>query len=305
MALCTPLSQFSVIKFQGPETETYLQGQITSDITKLDENHVQLACQCDSKGKVISIFYLLRDEDAVLLIGRRDSLNLSLAAFKKFAVFSKVEIDDISKQFFLYGFDEEACSNQVSSTFPDITLPEQVLEKSSNAQAQLFKLHDPNARFILLSKVQLDESMINGNEEQWLAADIQAGIPHILASASGEYIPQMLNLQALNAINFSKGCYMGQETVARAKYLGKNKRAGYILSADTDQMLTADDTVERQMGENWRRAGTIATIVHDADRKQSWMFAVLPNDLDADTALRLKSTPDLPLKIHPTPYSIE
>ncbi|WP_338293206.1 tRNA-modifying protein YgfZ [Planctobacterium marinum] len=304
MAHLTPLSHFKILKFTGPDAESYLQGQITNDTAQLQQDNAQLACQCDAKGKVLSTFYLIRQKEALLLIGLAESLALSEAAFKKFAVFSKLEIEDVSEQLHLYGLGKEAFS-QLSTEFADLQLPESAFAKSQTSEAELFKLPGNSERFILVSSKSLENVEISDNIEAWQCAGIQAGITHLAEHASAEYIPQMLNLQALNAISFTKGCYMGQETVARAKYLGKNKRAGFILSGKLAVPAQVDDNIEMQLGENWRRAGTIASIVNSGQTGETWIFAVLPNDLEADAVLRLKSMPDSRLNIHPLPYSIE
>lgn len=304
MATLIPLSTFGVLKFEGPEAKTYLQGQITSDISKLTEDSVQFSCQCDSKGKVISSFYLLAQDDAYLLIGFTQSLQASLAAFKKFAVFAKVDITDISDEVRLYGLDAKG-AKQLSSASIIEQLPTEKMQLTRSKDKVVFKLPDNSERFICLTSQSLPEESHIGTEQDWLVADIQAGIPHLLGNVSAEYIPQMLNLQALDAISFTKGCYMGQETVARAKYLGKNKRAGYILQGQLTDKVPQDDTIEMQLGENWRRAGTIANIVSSEQGGTTWVFAVLPNDIEHDAVLRFKSMPDSRLSIHSLPYSIE
>ncbi|MCC2604763.1 tRNA-modifying protein YgfZ [Planctobacterium marinum] len=304
MATLTPLSTFGVLKFAGPEAKTYLQGQITSDISKLTEDAVQFTCQCDSKGKVISSFYLLAQDDAYLLIGFTQSLQASLAAFKKFAVFAKVDITDISDDVTLYGFDGDGATRLDNDAIA-AQLPTEKMQLTRIADKLVFKLPDNSARFICLTSQSLPAENHTGSEQDWLVADIQAGIPHLLGNVSAEYIPQMLNLQALDAISFTKGCYMGQETVARAKYLGKNKRAGYILQGQLTDKVPQDDTIEMQLGENWRRAGTIANIVSSEQDGTTWVFAVLPNDIENDAVLRFKSMPDSRLSIHSLPYSVE
>lgn len=304
MANLTQLTHFRILKFTGPDAESYLQGQITNDIAQLHQDNAQFACQCDAKGKVLSTFYLVRQQEAILLIGLTESLAISEAAFKKFAVFSKLEIEDVSEELHLYGLSKDAFS-QLNVEFADLLLPEIAFAKSQTPDAELFKLPGNRERYILLTSKSLENVEISNDIEDWQGADIQAGIAHLAEQASGEYIPQMLNLQALNAVSFTKGCYMGQETVARAKYLGKNKRAGFILSGKLAVPAQVDDSIEMQLGENWRRAGTIANIVNSGQTDETWIFAVLPNDLAPDTELRLKSMPDSRLKIHPLPYSTE
>jgi len=300
MALCVNLNHFSVLRFSGDDAEKFLQGQITSDITQLNDSNVQFSCQCDSKGKTLSTFYLIRHAEDILLIGHSASLSLSLVAFKKFAVFSKVTITDVSDEFVLYGLDAEALAN---SGIADCELD--TMAKTTQSENLLFRIQDKNPRFILMQPTSTATSETQGALVEWQQADVAAGIAHLTQHASSEFIPQMLNLQALDAICFTKGCYMGQETVARAKYLGKNKRAGYIVTGTTAVSPEETDVVEMQLGENWRRAGAIASFVWDEQNQQCILFAVLPNDIDPEAVLRLKSQPEHLLSIQALPYSLE
>lgn len=292
MAAYLHLSHYGVLKITGDDAETYLQGQITNDVTQLTEENVQIACQCDAKGKIWSVFYLLKHHDAYLLIGPKDSLSKSHEALKKFAVFSKVDITDASDTLHLYGLFNGG-------------LPDKPMSQSQTSEGRQFRLPGTSTRLILITDAPNLAAPETDQLTQWKMADIAEGIPFISGDVSGEYVPQMLNVQALDGISFTKGCYMGQETVARTKYLGKNKRAGYILKGEFPLDIATDDAIERQLGDNWRRAGTIANHVWDQQDKTLWVFGVLPNDIKSDTILRLKSQPDVRLTIQPLPYSLE
>ena len=114
----------------------------------------------------------------------------------------------------------------------------------------------------------------------------------------------MVNLQAIGGISFKKGCYTGQETVARMKYLGKNKRAMYIVSGQSESMLDEPE-LEVQLGENWRRAGKLIAQSFDEKTKILTGLVVLPNDTDTAQVLRAKHTPSVELNILPLPYSLD
>ena len=121
----------------------------------------------------------------------------------------------------------------------------------------------------------------------------------------------MLNLQAINGISFTKGCYLGQETVARMQYLGKNKRALFSLNSTENIKLAgevnAGDIIEQQLGENWRKAGDVLTsYVSDRqdDKQQINVQAVLASDVDENTKLRLKAQPEVLFSLVDLPYSI-
>ncbi|MDX1392367.1 MAG: tRNA-modifying protein YgfZ, partial [Rheinheimera sp.] len=131
---------------------------------------------------------------------------------------------------------------------------------------------------------------------------IRHGFSYLEQGLIGEFVPQMLNLQALNAISFTKGCYIGQETVARLKYRGGNKRAAYILQADTAELPAAGTDIEIQLGENWRRSGQVVNAANI--NNQLWLIAVLPNDITPADSLRLSSDSAPALRIMPLPYSL-
>ena len=138
--------------------------------------------------------------------------------------------------------------------------------------------------------------------EAWDAHRIALAVPDMADFGEDATYPIEANLDLLNAIDFKKGCYIGQETVARLKYRGGNKRAAYILTADTDEVPKAGTDIEIQLGENWRRSGQVvnAANIHN----QLWIIAVLPNDITPADSLRLSSDSAPALRIVPLPYSL-
>ena len=111
----------------------------------------------------------------------------------------------------------------------------------------------------------------------------------------------MLNLQAINGISFTKGCYLGQETVARMQYLGKNKRALFALTGK-DMEASVGDIIEKKLGENWRKAGDVLAT-YQASNQQSYIQGVLANDIDETTEFRIK-TQTSNLALLPLPYKL-
>ncbi len=142
------------------------------------------------------------------------------------------------------------------------------------------------------------------NNQLWNRFDIEAGLPFVSSNAQNEHIPQALNLQALGGISFTKGCYTGQETVARAKYRGINKRAMYIVKGAITSDLKEPVELERSVGENWRSVGALLVHYQFSDN-QAIGLIVLPNNLDEDTRLRLVSQPECEWSIEALPYSLD
>lgn len=304
--LC-PLPYMGLIQVSGEDQTSYLQGQLTNDLASLHPNQGLLACHCDFKGKSWNNPWVVKSEQVSLLICHQQAIENSLRELKKFGVFSKVEIEEASSDYQIFGGQGQALEQAIETHFSDV--PFENMQSFSNDKGWVICLSSPQPRYLLLLKPDVVEQFINDAQTAlydaslWQYLDIQAGQAHIQTNTSGEFVPQMMNMQALNAISFTKGCYTGQEVVARTKYLGKNKRATFILQGPVATELEAGDILEMQLGENWRRAGTVLNAAHL--QQQSWLLAVLPNDLEADVQLRSKQTPEQVFSIHPLPYNLE
>ena len=307
-----PITDKSVIQVTGDDRQQFLQGQVTANLDSLQVGETTLACQCSAKGKTWAIFQIFCAEDHYLMVTDQGCVENSLRELKKYGVFSKVEFTDVTEQYQLLGLVADKLSEAV---LQQLTIHEPT-EQSPASHAQndngdIWLVHTPSpvSRYTLLAptsiSIEIDgaENLDKSEASFWNALDIQAGIPKLNAELSEEFVPQMMNLQALNAISFKKGCYMGQEVVARTKYLGKNKRAGAILVSNENVEFSQGETLELQLGENWRRIGT---LLYSANwQGKTWAFAVLPNDLENDANLRLQSNPDVTFEMTPLPYSLE
>lgn len=300
------LTQLGIISVSGPDAVSYLQGKVTIDIGALADDQVQIGCQCDFKGKTWSIFYAFKDQQCVSLISHTDSIPASLLELKKFGVFSDATFEDQTESWTFFagaGDKAETIATQIFGA-----LPAQHNTRITNEKGSVIRLNTPVSRYLLMLKKESADELqadLNGQldtEQYWEALDIRAGIANIQAETSNEFVPQMMNLQALDAINFEKGCYLGQEVVARTKYLGKNKRAAFILAADSEHKCKAGQQLEIKLGENWRRGGTVLRSA--AIESQTWILAVLPNDTELGQVFRMKDQPTLELIVQALPYSL-
>ncbi|MEH2920454.1 tRNA-modifying protein YgfZ [Samsonia erythrinae] len=302
------LDDWALVTLTGPDTVKYLQGQVTADVAALADNQHILCAHCDAKGKMWSNLRLFHHGEGFAFIERRNLRDNQLIELKKYAVFSKTTIapDD---SVVLLGAAGAGIREQLASVFA--TLPDAEQPVVQHEGATLLYFTHPAERFLLVLSSEQCASLLeqlNGHvslndSRQWLTLDIEAGYPIIDSVNSAQFIPQATNLQALNGISFSKGCYAGQEMVARAKYRGANKRALYWLAGQANQTPQAGDDLELQLGENWRRTGTVlaASQLQNGD---VWVQAILNNDLDADSVLRVREDAESKLTIQPLPYDI-
>ncbi|WP_407578810.1 tRNA-modifying protein YgfZ [Citrobacter koseri] len=302
------LDDWALASITGTDSEKYMQGQVTADVNQLTEQQHLLVAHCDAKGKMWSNLRLFRDGDGFAWLERRSLREAQLTELKKYAVFSKVAIapDDERVLLGIAGFQARAALANIFSELPNSE--KQVVSEGAST---LLWFEHPAERFLLITDVATAESLTEklrgeaalNNSQQWLALDIEAGIPVIDSANSGQFIPQATNLQALGGISFKKGCYSGQEMVARAKFRGANKRALWSLAGKASRVPEAGEDLELQMGENWRRTGTVLAAVQ-LDNGQVLVQVVMNNDMEADSVFRVRDDANT-LHIVPLPYSLE
>lgn len=277
-SFCCRLDQYRLIEISGADSEKYLQGQLTCDVTKLAIDTHTLTSHCDPKGKISALFRLYRASDTQFFaIMPTDLLPEALDQLKKYAVFSKVEFRECEQALFATNCFDTAQKREENSTVLTI-----------------------NDRFIAWNVMWQTDSEAALNDY----ADILAGNPLLYKANQFELIPQAVNLQMLEqAISFTKGCYIGQETVARAKYRGANKRAMFNLVGDCDRaefQLDIGGAVELQLGENWKQTGTILSGA--LLNGKLWLQVVLNKEIDPKSRFQYNG---IALSVAPLPYEIE
>lgn len=301
-AFIAPLPAFDSLLIGGVDNRKYLQGQTTCDLDQLTDDNFLHGAHCDAKGKMWSQFYLAAIDEKLITIAFRDELTASGAQWKKFGVFSKVSFDSGQQHYAVLGLGGADVAALISEL--GFTLPQPGTLSRHNGALLLALAAE---HFLLLMPLADAQQLMTrplpfAAPNVWLAQHIKHGFSYLEQGLIGEFVPQMLNLQALNAISFTKGCYIGQETVARLKYRGGNKRAAYILQADTADLPAAGTDIELQLGENWRRSGQVVNAANI--NNTLWLIAVLPNDITPADSLRLSSDSAPPLRIVPLPYSL-
>ncbi|KYP97153.1 global regulator, partial [Sodalis-like endosymbiont of Proechinophthirus fluctus] len=191
------------------------------------------------------------------------------------------------------------------------SVPDAAHPVAHHQETTLLFFNLPTPRFLLITtpvvrdalQHQLEGQAQLNDSRQWLALDIEAGYPVIDSANGAQFIPQATNIQALDGISFNKGCYVGQEMVARAKYRGANKRSLYWLAGKSYHLPAAGDDLELKIGDNWRRTGTVLAACQLED-SSVWIQAVLNNDLEPDSMLRVRGDDAGVLAICPLPYVI-
>ena len=188
------LKNRSLLKISGKDAEEFIQNQFTNDIGKLDNKKVQINAYCQHQGKIIALFWVIRMDESFLLSFPIDLLERIESRLKMFVIMSDVVIENVSSLFSQIGLINESSQNE-------------------------FRINDNLALLIEDSSKQNAE--LTENEITWNKACIDSCLPEIYIKTSEKLVPQMLNLDINEmGVNFSKGCYPGQEVVARLHYLG-------------------------------------------------------------------------------------
>ncbi|WP_428354713.1 YgfZ/GcvT domain-containing protein [Methyloprofundus sp.] len=239
-AVLAPLTHLAVLSVSGIDAENFLQGQTTCDIKALVDSQPSLGAYCNAKGRTISSFIIIRQKESFLLILTHDLIDTVRKKLQMYVLRSDVQLADLSDELCLTGIANIDLSPQ-ENLYPYPQLNDGFLFIASPDESRLF-----------WGELTQQQPIHRVNGYAWLELDIQAGIPWLYSQTSEEFVPQMLNLHKLNAISFEKGCYTGQEIVARTHYLGKNKRAMYqahcSVSSDIAPGCIVTDNQEAVMG---------------------------------------------------------
>ncbi|RUO28329.1 glycine cleavage system protein T [Aliidiomarina maris] len=276
----------SVIHVAGADAAKFLQGQLTADVVNLAPMQWCYAGHCDAKGKLWAVMRVVKTGNDFYLLIDPESSDASLTQLKKFSVFSQVTFSDIS--------------GEVSAVFKTTSpLPLHQVEQHAQVLAIGF---GPSSLHIDLAPQAVAADHGSQHLDAWQRFELETGVPRLAPETIAEYVPQMVGLDRLGGINFKKGCYIGQETVARMHYLGQNKRAPRLLTGSLGQSnhtMPAPGTVlEQKLGDNWRRAGAVINAVR-YDSSEVGVLAVLPADIQDDTNIRIKGDEQSVLTLRP------
>lgn len=307
LVLC-PLNNWDLISVTGEDRITFLQGQLTCDITKLKAGQQTLAAHCNPQGKMWSVVRVVILEDRILLIQPSSISSIQLPELKKYAAFSKVTIEK-DAEYQAFGLAGSKSADYIAEKV-NITVTHEPSILFANGTV-LIKQPYPSLRYLAIMKKEIAECFLPELEKRavlfddslWNALNIAAGIGFIEAETTAEFIPQMLNLHALDGISFTKGCYIGQEIIARAKYRGANKRSMFVLTGRSTTCPKAGQTIEVLLESNWKRVGTVISACQYGD-KHIEVLAVLPKDTNIENSFQIKELEESKLYYAALPYQL-
>lgn len=282
------LQNIGVLRVTGVDAKKLLQGQITCDINKLSSNDGLYGAICSIKGRIITSFYIAQKDDDILMLMAKELVETTLLHLKKYAVFFKTELINDNNVFHIYA---RTTLNQIKSA-PE-KLPETLPINRENEVISMTLSHYPIETQWLIANIE--NTSIEEENKELIALSALAARPIIAQEQSETILPQWLNMQRTGGISFTKGCYAGQEIVARMQYRGKSKKQLALFQWEGDLDITKD--IVDDQGKN---IGNVFTVVNF---KNIQLAQVILNIDPSDTEHFLLDGKEVSML--PLPYSLE
>lgn len=246
----TALSHLGVIRAEGPDAANFLNAQLTQDFALLGPAEARLAALCTAKGRVIASFIGIKPQpDRVLLVCSRDILAATLKRLSMYVLRAKVKLSDASDEFALHGL----AGSALTSNGVDASAPPGLCIAVGDAHVVTLYPSDGVPRGLWIAPAAsaapqgaaLDPSL-------WPWSEVRSGIVTLTTPVVEAFVPQMLNYESVGGVNFKKGCYPGQEIVARSQFRGTLKRRTYLVQANAPvtagQEVFAGNDAEQPVG---------------------------------------------------------
>lgn len=283
MTYLATLTNKQLLLVKGPDAGKFLQGQVTCDVKELNEPVTRLGAQCNPKGRILLSFRALQmNNETIALRLPASMMESAQKTLGKYIVFSKAKLQDGGNDFALFGLFGDSAAAVASTFFQQLpTTYEGWIEKDGSYLIQLaanrFECWVATATVdSFLDAIEKQTQKVSADE--WQLLDIAAGIGEVYPESYELFTPQELNYQLVNGINFRKGCYTGQEIVARLHYRGKLKRHMYRFEYKNDQTPPPGTTIINSLsGQN---AGTVVMAALNQQGKIELLASLLDEQID-------------------------
>lgn len=299
--LC-PIDHKATLAITGPDSKKFLQGQVSCDINQVSDNAWLRGAHCNHKGRTIFDFIAAQQQaDQVLLLCHSSVAATAMASLAKYIVFSKAEIS-VDDTLCAFGLAGKQAQTLLADIFPAAE-PQQSMPYQSGfilcLNSERFEVWLPINEATKLWET-LKPSCQLGDAQHWRLLDIHAGIGEVQQATSEMFIPQMLNLNELDGINYQKGCYTGQEIIARMQYRGNLKRHMYHLS--NSELRSAEAGNDIHCSDKDQSIGNIVSAEFSDGTLH--VLAVCTDDKVADSTLFLKEKKAQNFSVESLPYAI-
>lgn len=290
-----PLPRLGVIRAQGEEAAKFLHGQLTQDFSLLGLSEARLAGFCSAKGRLLASFIgFKRAHDEVLLVCSADLLSATLKRLSMFVLRAKARLSDASAEFQVWG---------LAGTAVPPALPQAPWCKLDAGGAQVVRLYPGAGVARALWVAPVAEAAPDGerlSDGQWQWLDVMSGVATLSQPVVEAFVPQMINLESVGGVNFKKGCYPGQEVVARSQYRGTLKRRAYVVLA------AAEPSAGQEVFHSADPEQPCGTVVSAAPHPEGGWSAIVSMQISAADGgtLHLAAADGPALSLLPLPYPL-
>jgi folate-binding protein YgfZ len=286
------LSRWGVIGVNGDDAITFLHSQLSNDIVNLSINQLCLAGLCTAKGRLLGVFFVLRHENQVFLLCRKEIIPTLVKRMSMFVLRSKCSVRDCSTEFLLTFLPSSISNHPMQVTWDD----------EGNAMASLRALNG-QLPCLKMTKNKHTEMPVHGDDLFEFTLQ-QLGIAYVTNPTVEMFIPQAINLDLVGGISFTKGCYPGQEVVARNHYLGKIKRRVFQAST-TNKFLVCPGQDVWLSGKINEPAGLVVTSI-EFNHQQFLLLELMVDDVEQPNALFRVNTKmgEVQLDVKAPPYDV-
>lgn len=304
------LSHYGLIAAYGQNTEAFLQGQFTNDISRVDLEHSQLNSYCTPKGRMLANFRVFKRDENWYLLLPFELVESTLNRLRMFVMRAKVTLEDADDALIRFGLNGPTATELLKTITGSI--PEEVGTAVRHDDYTIIRVAGIVPRFEIYGQLDsmtklwqsLDVNAAPVGANIWELLNIEAGIPVIVSKTSEAFVPQMANMELINGVDFKKGCYTGQEIVARMHYLGKLKRRMYRINFNTDQQPAPGDSLYAEQSEGGSATGTIVSAQQQSDGSFDALAVIQITDAE-NQPLRLYDANGPVIKILGLPYSLK
>ena len=259
------LTHLGVIDARGPDTRRFLNGQLSQDLSALDDTRAIRAGLHNPQGRVLAVVLILpHGSDDIRLVLPRERIASTLALLQRYVLRAKVKLSD------------ETARLSVEGGWPTDRVQQTARVWSYASDGRWLRIVEREAAAELANLGVVDQGLADPDQAAWHLADVRAGLPLITEETSGEFVAQMLNLDLLEAISFTKGCYTGQEVIARAHYRGRVKRR--LQRFDSSMVASGELAPAASIRLQDGRTAQVVQIAH-ADTGSTEFLAVTTFDL--------------------------
>lgn len=272
------LTQLGIIQISGSNAEKFLQGQLTCDVREVDAMQSRLGAHCDPKGRIQATFRLFKQADIYYFLLPKNMVQHLILGLQKYAIFFKVTLEDISQNWQAVGWYDPNNDSDLKTIYSGAPIELDAVMQLDNAS--LLRVPALKSRFIFvgpnkdIEKIQQKLNTVSTTHAVnfWDLFDILAGIPSIYPETCGQFTPHQLSYHLINGISFDKGCYTGQEIVARMQYLGKLKQQMRRISFTYEQLPMPNTKIYNDSGQE---VGNIIMVAAETNTKAQ-ALAILP-----------------------------